>query len=331
MIPIEGIENWSDAASTFGLVQEAKRVASKKSEDVDGPVAGYFGNTMVFRAGDGKIAELFYYRPDHTMRFWRNGAWTDGKWVVNSGQDSSKIFHTYGILSKPASFRHPFAPFKKVGDRWINPETSCGIPLVPGGIPVITINGKSVVADTGLAPGAMMSLEAGYVPAPAEFSKVNLPPDEQLPTVGENADKALEGYFGNTFYFRDDTGKIIEVIYYSPDHTVHSWRDGRWIDGIFLLNNGQDNSVICQTRADMFSKPATWCHPFAPFKRPGDSWVAPESHVNGDPVYPLIAAGIPVVTVGGKPVIVGTDQTPREIYYLERGHITLEELQSRGR
>lgn len=88
--------------------------------------------------------------------------------------------------------------------------------------------------------------------------------------------------------------------------------------------------MIMQTRDDLFDKPAGWCHPFAPLKQPGDKWIAPEDRKNGEAPYPLTGCGIPVVTLKGKEVVVGTDLVPREIYKIDKGMVELEELQKRG-
>lgn len=264
------------------------------------------------------------------MSVWRQGVWTEGRWIVNNGQDASKVFHTFEIQGRPTSWRHAFAPYKKPGDYWINPETENGIPLVNGGLKVVRSGELLVIDELSTEPGAYYNLVEGIMEAPAYNGPLFDFASPPLETVGQDADRALAGYFRNTFYFRNDAGQIIEVIYYNADHTSKAWRDGKWVNGIFLLNNGQDNSCLIQSRGDMFNHYAGWCHPFAPFKKPGDVWVAPESHLNGDPVYPLTRAGIPVVTVDGENVIAGTDMIPREFYRIERGIIPLEELQSRA-
>ena len=326
---ITGTENWALLATAHGDAQEFKRVQARKQIDVEGVIKDYFGNTQVLRDGNGRIVELVKYREDHTMQVWKKGVWLEGRWVINNGQDASKVFHTFDVLGKPASWRHAFAPNKKPGDMWINPETANGLPVYNCGIGVHLDGKRLIVDDTDLEAGAYYSMEEGDV-QPDDYSGEKFDFLEQnLETVGENYDKAMEGYYGNTFYFRNDAGLIIEAIYYNRDHTHRAWRGGRWTDGRFMLNNGQDNSCLIQSRADMYNKPAGWCHPFAPFKKAGDVWVAPEDHMGGDPAYPLTAAGVPVVTVHGKNMVVGTDMVPREFYRIAPGYVSLEELQSR--
>jgi len=326
-----GTEHWIDAYGAYLYGHEGDYVFSRRGTDIESAIADYFGNTQVLFDKNGNVTELINYRPDHTMSMWQKGVWTEGKWLINSGQDSSKVFHTFEVLGKFASWRHAFARDKRPGDYWINPETDTGIPVANGGINVERkSNGRMVLEKTDINPGAYYALVEGMVNPPnyddGKFDYF----DEYIKTVGTDADKAMENYIGNTFYFRNDRGKLVEAIYYNLDHTVRAWRDGHWCDGLWLLNNGQDNSVICQTRDDIFDKPASWCHPFTPYKKPGDVWIAPETRHDGDPSYPLTAGGIPVVTVGGKYLIVGTNMEPREYYRIERGHVSLEELQNRA-
>lgn len=332
MININGIlgtEKWIALCSAYGDAQEVKRIIGLKKIDIESVISGYFGNTQVLRDGNNAIVELIKYRPNHTMSIWKKGVWLEGRWVINNGQDSSKVFHTFEILGKPASWRHAFAPNKNPGDMWINPETDTGIPVHNGGISVHTADKKLLLDEVDAEPSAYYSLEEGEIKAPDYTGERFDFFEENLETVGESFDKAMEGYYDNTFYFRSDAGEVIEAIYYNRDHTHRAWRGGRWTEGRFMLNNGQDNSSLIQSRADMFNKPAGWCHPFAPYKKQGDIWIAPENHLNGDSVYPLTGAGIPVTTVHGRNVVVGTEIVPREIYRIERGRVSLEQLQAR--
>lgn len=326
---VVGTDNWKAICGAFGDVQEVNRIQRLKKTDIEGVISGYYGNTQVLRDGNGRIVELIKYRPDHTMSLWKRGVWLEARWLINNGQDSSKVFHTFEINGKPASWRHAFAPNKSIGDMWINPETEAGIPVHNGGLAVYSEGNKLLTEVVNQEPGAYFSLEQGELPAPAYSGEKFDFKEENLETVGDKFDAAMEGYYDNTFYFRDTDGAIIEAIYYNRDHTHRAWRNGRWTEGRFLLNNGQNNTSLIQSRADMFNKPAGWCHPFAPYKKEGDMWVAPENHFNGDAVYPLTGAGVPVISQHGKNVVVGTELVPREFYRITRGYVSLEELQAR--
>lgn len=151
-------------------VVSAQEHQEHRSNPGDVAMAGYFGNSMIFRDQSGKPIEILYYRPDRTVREWRDGEWAEGTWTLNNGQDSSIICQTRDFLGKPFTFCHPFAPNKKVGDHWVSPEKGGGHPVTMGGIPVVNVNGKWVIADAPAAtepPKEIVSLEAGLVPPPA--------------------------------------------------------------------------------------------------------------------------------------------------------------------
>lgn len=324
-----GKEAWTKIYRKWLYGHEGDYVFVRRGTDIEGAIAGYFGNTQVLYDANGEIVKLIRYRKDHTLTMWKRGVWLEGRWLINSGQDSSKVFHTFEIDGAPATWRHAFSAGKAPGDYWIAPETEEGLPIIPGGLNLEKRDNKLYLPDSDIEPGAYYALVSGEIPAPEYHGPVYDVSSEPIITRGKNADEALKGYFGNTFFFREATGLIVEVIYYNEDHTSHSWRDGKWCDGVHLLNNAQDNSMICQTRDDIFDIPAAWCHPFAPFKKEGDMWVSAETRNNGEPSYPFTAAGMPVVTVSGREVIIGTSMRPREIYQIERGRIPLEELQAR--
>jgi hypothetical protein len=322
---LNGAENWAELGRLNAVAGEFKELKAKLGVNVDKPIEGYFGNTMSIQDLTGKIVELVQYRPDHSLRAWRDGLWTEGKWLINAGQDCSTVGHTFDVQGRPATFCHAFAPFKAVGDRWISPETPGGHPAYPvscGGIPVITVDGRDVVEGTSLSPGAMIALHLGLLEAPSEDAERGLAGQVQLQTVGAKADAGMAGYFGNTMMFRDLAGVIIEVIYYRPDHTMRSWRDGMWVEGEWLINNGQDNSIIMQSR-DMFGHKASWCHAFSPFKQVGDRWIAPETR-GGHPPYPIVLGGIPVERAGGQNFVVGTSWVPELVMSLVPGLVSPE-------
>jgi hypothetical protein len=136
--------------------------------------ANYYGNSEVFRDHSGKIVEIINFRPDHTMRLWRNagndgsGTWREGKWVINSGQDSTILCH--GPDDTPAkTYCHSFAPYKNIGDHWISIEKN-GRAERPGGIPVVQKDGNWVMKDAAATPVPanvlIMSLEKGLVEPP---------------------------------------------------------------------------------------------------------------------------------------------------------------------
>ena len=323
---IAGTENWRKIQDAYGfMVVEAARLEKLRQQPIETCIEGYFGNTLVFHGQGETVTAMLCYREDHTMSMWYRGCWTNGRWVVNNGQDSSKVFHSFEIDGATVSWRHAFAPFKQVGDLWVQDETETGIPVGPA-VPVERRGDRVVAAFADIPVEAYFSLEKGILDAPAydgepyDFCKAN------WDKGGKNADKALEGYFGNTFYFRNEFGEIVECIYFGPDHKHKAWRNG-WVYGDgYMLNNGQDSSCLIQSRSDLFDKPAGWCHPFAAYKQPGDMWVAPETHLNGDTVYPLTQGMIPVITVDGVRVVAGTSMRPREVYRIERGIVPLEEL-----
>ena len=137
--------------------------------------ANYYGNSEVFRDLSGKIVQIINLRPDHTMRLWRhasidgNGMWLEGKWVINSGQDSTIVCN--GPDDTPTKmYCHSFAPDKNIGDHWISIEEN-GHATRPGGIPVVQKDGKWVMKDAVAtavpASVLIMSLEKGLVEPPA--------------------------------------------------------------------------------------------------------------------------------------------------------------------
>ena len=308
--------------------------AAAAGEPTDKAMEGYFGNTMMFRDEAGRIIEVIYYRPDHTLRSWRDDEWVEGQWLINNGQDNSTICQTRGILGGPASWCHAFAPYKRVGDRWISPETSGGHPAYPataGGIPVAEAAGQNVIAGSGPPPSLVMSLEAGLVPpdqpegvperTPAEelqeLGRLSAVAGERaghLSRLGDHADQAIAGYFGNTMVVRD-AGDIVEAVKYRADHTMCRWRNGSWTEGRWVVNTGQDNSTICHT-FDVLRHGVTWCHAFAPGKQADDRWISPET-AGGHPAYPLTVGGVPVVEAGGRLVVAGTDRAPSLVVSLE--------------
>lgn len=328
---VAGTAGWMDAYNQRLYGHEGDYVFVKRGTDLEGAIAGYFGNTQILRDENGAIAEMIQYNKDHTLRVWKKGVWLEGKWQINSGQDSSKVYHTFMVFDYPTTWRHGFAANKKPGDCWILPETDNGIPMITGGAACVKKDGKAFLENSDIDVKAYFELVEGLAEAPAYDGPLFSWADEGITDPEQVRDHDLDGYFGNTFYFVKDNGQIVEVVYYKPDHTSLAWRDGHWCDcGKFMLNNGQDSSMIMQTRDDLFDQPAAWCHPFAPYKQPGDMWIAPEDRHNGEAPYPLTGCGIPVVNVKGEPVVVGTDLKPREIYKIERGIVSLEDLQKRG-
>jgi hypothetical protein len=137
--------------------------------------ANYYGNSEVFRDHSGRIVEIINFRPDHTMRLWRNaadggpGQWREGKWIINSGQDSTILCHGPDDTPK-MMYCHSFAPNKNIGDQWISIEEN-GHATRPGGIPVVQKDGKWVMKDAVAtavpATVLIMSLEKGLVEPPA--------------------------------------------------------------------------------------------------------------------------------------------------------------------
>jgi len=138
-------------------------------------VGNYYGNSEVFRDHSGNIVEIINFRPNHTMRLWRNpanggdGKWREGKWVINSGQDNTILCN--GPDDTPTKmYCHSFAPHKNIGDHWISIEEN-GHPTRPGGIPVVQKDGKWVMKDAAAtavpASVLIMSLEKGLVAPPA--------------------------------------------------------------------------------------------------------------------------------------------------------------------
>lgn len=143
--------------------------------------ANYYGNSEVFRDHSGNIVEILNFRPDHTMRLWRNpanhgdGKWSEGKWVINSGQDSTILCN--GPNATPEKmYCHSFAPRKNIGDHWISIEKD-GHPEHPGGIPVVQKDGKWVMQDAAAKPVPadvlIMSLEKGLVEPPSPPAKAD--------------------------------------------------------------------------------------------------------------------------------------------------------------
>jgi hypothetical protein len=314
--------DWPELGRYHAMAVERRQHLATLGKNTDAAVAGYFGNTMVHREADGSLRRLVCYRADHTLSVWEDGEWMQGRWLVNSGQDNSTVCHTLEIAGRRASWCHAFAPFRTVGDRWISPETAGGHPAYPltsGGVPVIQVEGKWVVEGTDCGPGAVMSLEEGLVSAPTVTTRGTSHVRARLAALAGDADQAMAGYFGNTMLFRDDCGKLIEVIYYRPDHTIRSWRDGMWVDGIWLINNAQDNSTIFQTR-EMLGTYASWCHSFSPGKKVGDRWIAPETR-GGHPTYPITVGGVPVVEERGVLVVIGTRHTPSLVMSMEAGEV----------
>jgi hypothetical protein len=330
MSQTEQEKTWERLGCQNAYYEEHKVHIATLARNGYGPIAGYFNNTMVLHDEDGNIVQLTYYYVDNTMRVWRDGEWMTGKWLINNGQGSTIIMHTREISGKFATWRHPFAAYKTVGDRWISPETSNGGPTYPlsrGGVPVIYSNGKLVVEGTDSPPGAMFSLEGGFVEPPKKLAKpcaIAKERTEAFMALGNNPDKAMEGCFGNTVVMRDpDNGELIHVLNWRHDHTMSGFRvGGTWGHGQWLINNAQDNSILFQTRSDMFGCSASWSHAFAPYKKVGDRWVSPESQWQN--AYPLAFGGIPVVDVNGKPVVMGTKSIPQVIMCLEEGMVSPE-------
>jgi hypothetical protein len=320
---IEATARWEALGLLNAVAEERKAHLATLARNAYAPIAGYFGNTMVLRDAAGKILQLIRYRADHAVSCWRGDFWRDGKWLVNNGQDGSIVAHTHLAAGKAVTWCHVFAPHKRIGDRWISPETRGGHPTYPltgGGIPVVTIDGRTVVEGTDQCPGAVFSLEEGLVPAPEVQVVPGLQAEEDKALVAhldDVPDAAMAGYFGNTMVMRDPVGTIIHVINYHSDHTVRSWRDGHWVDGKWLVNNGQDNSTVLQTR-ELFNDTATWAHSFSPDKKVGDRWIAPETR-GGHPTYPIEVGGIPVEMTDGTPVVAGTKYTPSLVMSLEKG------------
>jgi hypothetical protein len=320
---------WEQLGFQNSFYQESKVHMATLARNAYGPIAGYFNNTMVLRDDDGDIVQMINYHADFSMRVWRDGEWSEGTWLINNGKGASIIMHTREVDGKLASWRHPFAAYKTVGDRWISPETSGGGPtfsLYKGGIPIIYSDGKLVVEGTDSSPGAMFSIEEGFVEPPKELAKPCALAEERIETfmaLGNNPDKAMEGYFGNTMVMRDpENGKLNHLLIYRPDHTVSGWFGGHWAHGHWRFNNAQDNSILFQTRADMYGCKASWSHPFAPYKKLGDRWITPEVEELG--AYPVPVGGIPVVIVNGKSVISGTETVPFEVVSLEEGIVSPE-------
>jgi len=307
-------------------VEHAGFLSNPPSDD---RVAGYFGNSLVLRSDEGEILHLVYYRPDHTMSSWCDGEWAEGKWLVNTGQDALTIAHTReDLFDTPVHWGHCFAPYKKVGDRWISPETWGGHPtyLASTGIPVELVEGMArVIGIAEILPGIYFSLEKGLVKPGKKLGKHG-PYAKEFEALPSNPkDKHAEGYFGNSLVMRKPDGTILHVIYYAADHTNPSWRDGRWtlpeVCKGWFINNAQDGSILFQTRCDIFPEPATWCHSFAPNKKVGDRWISPERF--GHPVYPLSVGGVPVVMVDGKQVVAGVPGAePYEVFGIEAGLVS---------
>ena len=315
--------NWPELGRYHAMASERKGHLATLGKNSNSAIAEYFGNTMAYRDADDNILKLVRYRSDHTASIWEDGEWVEGRWLLNTGQDNSTVCHTLEIDGKKATWCHSFAPFKRVGDRWISPETNGGHPTYPlgiGGVPVVESNGKWLVEGTTCGPGHVMSLENGLVSAPTMSPDRETGVRAKLTALGLDGDKAMAGYFGNTMMFRDAAGKLIEIIYYRPDHTIRSWRDGIWVEGQWLTNDAQDNSTIFQTR-DMSGTFASWCHSFSPYKEVGDRWIAPET-LGGHPTYPITVGGIPVVEKDGAPVVLGTRFTPGLVMSMERGLIS---------
>ncbi|WP_434106061.1 hypothetical protein [Paraburkholderia caffeinilytica] len=323
--------DWSELGRLAAMAQERVDHLDRLGEHTHAAIAGYWGNTMVHRGADGGILKLICYRADHSLSVWEDGEWVNGRWLLNAGQDNSTICHTLEIDGRLASWCHSFAPYKTVGDRWISPETAGGHPTYPlsiGGVPVVDAEGKTVVEGVGFGPGQVMSLEDGVVQA------LDVPPSGQtrvrsrLAALGDKTDEGMEGYFGNTMMFKDDAGKVIEVIYYRPDHTMRSWRDGMWVEGQWLINDAQDNSTIFQTR-EIFGTFTSWCHSFSPYKKIGDRWIAPETR-GGHPTYPLTVGGVPVIEEDGVLLVMGTRFGPSLVMSMEEGLVPPEQSASDG-
>jgi hypothetical protein len=91
---------------------------------------------------------------------------------------------------------------------------------------------------------------------------------------------AMNGYYGNTMVFWTPAGKVLALIYYNPDFTYQEWRQGKWMQGTFIINNAQDSSILCLTRMED-NLPITNCHSLAKDKVVGDKWTstpAPYEH-----------------------------------------------------
>jgi len=323
MRPTDGPISWETLGLLNAVFEERKVHLASLARNAYAPIAGYFGNSAVLRNQAGQIVQLIRYRADHSMSSWRDGVWREGKWLINNGQDSSIVAHTRLVDGKYATWGHVFAPHKRIGDRWISPETANGHPTYPlagGGIPVVGTGDKMAVEGTDLAPGPVFSLEEGLIAPP----DVIAPPcphfgedEAKIAVLAADPDAAMAGYFGNSMVMRDPEGAIVHVLNYRPDHTVNGWRDGTWVAGQWLLNNAQDHSTLLQTR-DLFGDTASWAHSFSPWKQVGDCWIAPETR-GGHPPYPIEVGGIPVDFVDGKAVITGTNFPPSLVMSMEAG------------
>lgn len=163
---------WPVLATLSTLAGIGARAA--EPADTADAAGNYYGNSEVFHDQSGKLIEIINFRADHTMRLWRipqndgNGAWREGKWLINSGQDSTILCHgpneTAGKM-----YCHSFAPNKNIGDHWISIEKN-GHTDRPGGIPVVQKDGKWVMQDAAATPVPadvlIMSLEKGLVEPP---------------------------------------------------------------------------------------------------------------------------------------------------------------------
>jgi hypothetical protein len=107
-------------------------------------VANYYGNSEVFRDHSGNIVEIINFRADHTMRLWRNpanggdGKWREGKWVLNTGQDSTILCN--GPDDTPKRCIATASRLTKHRRSLISIEEN-GHPTRPGGIPVVRRTG----------------------------------------------------------------------------------------------------------------------------------------------------------------------------------------------
>jgi len=327
---IIGAENWADLFLAYVLNEENKRIESLKTTDIDGALAGYFGNTMVLRDGNGQIIELVYYNYNRTMRYWRNGSWFDGKWIINSGQDNTLVFHVFEIEGKPLCYCHPLAANKKVGDRWISPETNGGIPVFPikatplqylSSVPVVGQGKRLVIVGTNIDVGACYTLEEGLVAPPKQGCAAGH--NDILSISMKEANKPIEGYFGNSEVLIETTsGKVLGVGYYRSDFSLRHWNNGAWVEGsAYIVNNGQDCSMFIRTRTDFFKKPSGFAHAFAPNKKVGDCWVSPEVW-GGAPIYPLASGGVAVQNASGRYLVAGTCFQPRTVHTLLEGEVS---------
>jgi hypothetical protein len=100
-----------------------------------------------------------------------------------------------------------------------------------------------------------------------------------------NKPDAMAGFYGNTVVFTAADGHVVRKITYNKDGTYQEVQGSRVENGRYVINNGQDNSVICQTIPR-----GTFCHDFkaSAFKHVGDSWTSDDGR---GPVTHTLVAG----------------------------------------